>query len=297
MAIRTLVCTDGSQPSARTLDYVIQLGKRIPLEPVLVHVIDLKKLEYRMIADMYLDIIREQARRAGELVLEREAARAREAGVDLETRLLEGSPGQVICRAAEELGAALVVLGRRGHSDMQDLLFGSISSHVVHHTDRPALVVKRTGRFLEEAPERRPIRCLLGMDGSDASERCLDALATIKEAAGGIHVTLIHVINPKVHGLQELPAKARYEALSKLFAQGEELLERGAERLRKLGFQVATRVEEGAVGKTLCRIYEEDEHDIVMVGRRGLKEASEMFVGSVSHHVMHHCAGHVLIVP
>lgn len=297
MAIPTLVCTDGSEPSARTLDYVIRLGKRIPLKLTLAHAVDLKKLEYRMIADMYLDLIRENAKKVGAEILEREAARVREAGLEVETRLLDGAPGQAICDAAGELGAALIVMGRRGQADLGDLLFGSTSSHVVHHTDRPTLVVKRTGRFPKGPEEERPIRCLVGLDGSDASARCIDALVAIQEAAPGIHVTLIHVVNPKVHGLDHLPGKAKYEALTKLFAQGEELLEREAERLRKLGFRVGTRVEEGAVGRTLCRIYEEDEHEIVLVGRRGLKEAAEMLVGSVSHFVMHHCPGHVLIVP
>ena len=297
MAIRTLVCTDGSEPSRKTLEYVVRLARKIPLEPVLVHALDLKRLEYRMIADMYLEMIQQRAKEAAETVLRNESRVFREAGVPFRPRLLLGPPGPEICKAARDEETALVVIGRKGQSDVQDLLFGSVSDYVVHHCDRPVLVVKRTGRFPGGPEAEREVRCLVGVDGSEASARCLDALVALSEAAAGMDVTLLHVVNPAQPGFEHLPAEARYETLQKLHEGAQDLLAAAADRLGKAGFRVRTRVEEGAAGKTLCRVCEEDAFELVVLGRRGYGELSEVVLGSVSHFVVHRCPGHVLVVP
>lgn len=297
MAIRALVCTDGSKPSQKTLEYTVRLARKLPMEVVLAHALDLRKLDYRMIADMYLEMIQQRAKETAEALLKREARVFHGAGMDVRPRLLLGSPGHAICEAAEDEDVALVVMGRRGQSDVQDLLFGSTSSHVVHHCKRPVLVVKRIGRFPAGPAADQPVRCLVGVDGSEATDRCLDALVELSEGAGAFHVTLLHAVNPAQPGLEHLPGEARYEAMRTLHEEAEALLSTAAERLSRAGLPVDTRVEEGSAGKTLCRIYEEDGHEVVVVGRRGYSGLSEALVGSVSHFVMHHCPGHVLVVP
>ncbi len=48
-------------------------------------------------------------------------------------------PGDVLCQ--ESLGAALLVVGSRGHGGVGRLLLGSVSNHVVHHATCPVVVV------------------------------------------------------------------------------------------------------------------------------------------------------------
>ena len=48
---------------------------------------------------------------------------------------------QAVLDLADERDARVVVLGRRGHSGVRSLLLGSVSSGVLHHTERPVLVV------------------------------------------------------------------------------------------------------------------------------------------------------------
>jgi nucleotide-binding universal stress UspA family protein len=48
---------------------------------------------------------------------------------------------QALLDVAEERDARVLVLGRRGHSGVRSLLMGSVSSGVLHHTQRPVLVV------------------------------------------------------------------------------------------------------------------------------------------------------------
>lgn len=44
-----------------------------------------------------------------------------------------GDPGQIICNFALVWEADLIVVGRRGHSSLSELLLGSVSDYVVHH--------------------------------------------------------------------------------------------------------------------------------------------------------------------
>ncbi|MDE3131807.1 MAG: universal stress protein [Acidobacteriota bacterium] len=68
---------------------------------------------------------------------------ARAAGFDAKGRLERGRPSQVICDAAEDLGADPIVVGARGAGRIESALLGSVSASVVVHAKRPVLVVPR----------------------------------------------------------------------------------------------------------------------------------------------------------
>jgi len=297
MALRALLCTDGSEPSRMTARAAARLAAPLGLEFTLAYALNLRKLEYKMIPDFQVEMIRQGAKRAAEDLLKKEADFLRSQGAEVEPKLLVGDPGPAVCELAKKEGARLVILGRRGHGDLQDILFGSVSNHVVHHSPVPVLVVQREGPLPGDEGGARPVRVLMGVDGSRTAERCLDFVASLAEAAPGLEITLIHVVNPDRPGLEHLSAEARYDALQTMHSQGNELLAAAAERLTRLGFSVATRVEEGATGRTLCRVYREDGFDVVVLGRRGVGELADVLFGSVCHFVLHHCPGHTLVVP
>jgi nucleotide-binding universal stress UspA family protein len=56
------------------------------------------------------------------------------------TEVREGSPPYALVKAAE--GAALLVVGSRGHGGFAGLLLGSTSEHVVRHAPCPVVVVR-----------------------------------------------------------------------------------------------------------------------------------------------------------
>lgn len=75
---------------------------------------------------------------------------------------------------------------------------------------------------------------------------------------------------------------------------GEERLERTA---AALGVTSVTRVVEGQAGPEICRLAEDDGFDLVVVSTHGTGLVHRLLHGSVSHHVVHHCARPVLVVP
>jgi len=63
-------------------------------------------------------------------------------GVTVQLQLKHGIPGQTICHLAKTWGADLIVLGRRGHSRLEELLLGSVSNYVLHHAPCSVLAVQ-----------------------------------------------------------------------------------------------------------------------------------------------------------
>lgn len=52
----------------------------------------------------------------------------------------------------------------------------------------------------------------------------------------------------------------------------------------------------GNAGEEICNLAEEENVDLIVIGRRGLKGFSEMFLGSISNYVFHHAPCSVLVV-
>jgi nucleotide-binding universal stress UspA family protein len=61
-------------------------------------------------------------------------------GIDVEQKLVEGDPGDVL--VAESRSAELVVVGSHGRSGLKAALLGSVSRHVASHAACPVVVVK-----------------------------------------------------------------------------------------------------------------------------------------------------------
>ena len=139
---RILLATDGSPSAAKATEEAVRLARATgwPLTIVTAWHIPVTGFAYDplVVVDDLIESVRESATRA----LEAAAAAARAAGVEPETKLVEGAPADQICELAETLGATMIVIGSHGWGAVRRLLFGSVSWAVLHHAPCSVLVVR-----------------------------------------------------------------------------------------------------------------------------------------------------------
>jgi nucleotide-binding universal stress UspA family protein len=89
------------------------------------------------------------------------------AGLDAEpVPLAGGRPAIQICRAARRHDVAAIVCGTHGHSEHRRAVTGSTAAAVIHHADRPVLVVPSG-----TPPATGPV--VIGYDGKEPSRRAV----------------------------------------------------------------------------------------------------------------------------
>jgi len=138
---KILVPVNDSESAERTIAAIIANKERFPVTLTLLHVVDTDKLAYRMIPDFQVGMIQEKALQVGELTLNRIKEKFNMAGISTIARLETGAPREVIARIANEESFSLLVIGRRGMGEIRDVLFGSVSNHVLHHVTCPVLLI------------------------------------------------------------------------------------------------------------------------------------------------------------
>jgi nucleotide-binding universal stress UspA family protein len=141
-----LICYDGSADSDHAIETAANLfGSRravvADIGPMLTAAESVAALESVIPGNAFEDLNTDSAleiARAG-------AERARRAGFDAEARAeLSSATWEGIVDVADEIDAAVIVLGSRGLSGIRERLNGSVSHEVAEHSRRPVLIVPPT---------------------------------------------------------------------------------------------------------------------------------------------------------
>ena len=141
MSVKILIPVNGSDAAKHAIDSVLRYRDKFPLPVTLLHVVDIDKLAYRMIPEFQVDMVRERAQEAGQVLLDNIVEQFSAAGVEAVARLELGSPREAICRVANEEEFDLVIIGRQGMGEIRDVLFGSVANHVMHKVMCPVLLI------------------------------------------------------------------------------------------------------------------------------------------------------------
>ena len=141
MEPKILVPVDDSETAKETVKSIIKLKQRFPQTIHLLYVINKEQLAYRMIPDFQIDMVRENAQKAGQNLMSKYATQLKEQGFSPVTRIETGEPRSVITSIANNEGFQLVVLGRHeGGGEIRAVLFGSVANYVLHNTTCPVLL-------------------------------------------------------------------------------------------------------------------------------------------------------------
>lgn len=137
-----LVPTDFGPPSAAALEYAVELAKRFAArEVVLLHTYQIPIVSFPdgaivATAEMTSGIVDAATKELDTLT-----ATVANADVPVRPLLREGDPADTIEKAAEQLGADLIVMGTRGRHGLARVLLGSVTERVVRTSKIPVLTV------------------------------------------------------------------------------------------------------------------------------------------------------------
>jgi nucleotide-binding universal stress UspA family protein len=141
MEPKILVPVNDSPTARATIESIIALKKRFPRTITLLYVINKDQLAYRMIPEFQLEMVRENAQKAGKALLNKYSSKLVEEGFVPEIILELGTPQSVIANVANRDGFNLLVIGRHeGGGEIRDVLFGSVANYVLHNVKCPVLL-------------------------------------------------------------------------------------------------------------------------------------------------------------
>lgn len=136
---KILIAVDSSEFSMTAAKKGLNLAHQLNAEAALVYVINTSK----EIGNVDAGIFPEDAA----LILKKEAGQTLDQltamynGKSLLKFMPEGHPAEDIIKTAQTWGADLIVMGKHGRTGLVELLMGSVSMYVMHHSEIPVLIV------------------------------------------------------------------------------------------------------------------------------------------------------------
>ena len=143
---RILVPVDGSNTSDVALREATKLASDRNAELRIVHVIE-DVVPGWDVEFLNINEIHEALRQAGQQILAKAEAVTRDAGIKVETRLIESTPAgariaSAIVAEAKAWSADLIVIGTHGRWGVDHLLMGSVAEGVVRISLAPVLLIR-----------------------------------------------------------------------------------------------------------------------------------------------------------
>jgi nucleotide-binding universal stress UspA family protein len=144
-----LLCFDGSEDARHAIERAGPLfaGRRALVVTVWQPIANLNSLAWTgpTASSVEAVALNRAAAEDGGRVADEGARVALEAGLRAEPLAVEatGSVWGTIVEIADRHDAATIVMGSRGLTGVRSMLLGSVSSGVVHHADRPTLVIRQ----------------------------------------------------------------------------------------------------------------------------------------------------------
>ncbi|MBX7222912.1 MAG: universal stress protein [Blastocatellia bacterium] len=178
-----------------------------------------------------------------------------------------GSPAFVILERAKDWKPDLIVLGAKGHSALERLVFGSVSHRIA--VEAPCSV--RIARP-HKPTKGRPVHVMIGMDGSLGAS---DAVATVaaRNWPQGCEAILVTSAGP-------------FDLIGTASAEKHEyahsLHEEAKHKLGEMGIFVTSVIKDEDPKHALIALAEKNEVDCLYLGTRNLKAVDRWLLGSVS---------------
>ena len=223
-------------------------------------------------------------------------------GWTISIEALWGSPAKVIMDTSARWHPDLLVVGSHGRSRVARLFLGSVSLELIHKASCSVRVARRG----EPSTSSRPIRIVIGYDGSLAAQALIRSIAT-RSWPAKTEAQIISAVQTLVPGTaataleastyaQEPAYSVIREADERERARLRNVVEDSATSLRQAGLIATSAVVDGDPRDAILTAAEAPQADAIFVGARGLGRMERLLLGSVSTHVVMHAHCSVEVV-
>jgi nucleotide-binding universal stress UspA family protein len=141
MFSRILVPVDGSDNSYRALDAALLLSEKLGAKITVIHVMEDIPVSY-VVSEKLLREIVDAYKRENQLILSNCSEIATKKGLVIQTKLLQGNPGSIILDFCEKEKYDIIIMGSRGMGKFKELVLGSVSNKVLHHSSCPVMIIR-----------------------------------------------------------------------------------------------------------------------------------------------------------
>jgi len=276
-----LAATDLSAPARHAVARAARLAKEADARLALVHVAsqgalnELRKLlgtQPEPIEQRVLDQLREELSRLA-------ADTGQPHGVTVVAHLAAGTVLQEILKHADAIDADILVLGARGESFMRHMALGSTAERLLRKTLRPILVVKQT-------PIDAYRRVLVPVDLSRWS---VPALMLARAAAPHAELVVLHAFEVPFEGKLRL-AGVQEDTINRYRTEAkQDALQRMRQLVAEAGLDsgvVRFSVRHGDASRHIIEQEQEQDCDLIAIGKHGQNVVEELLLGSVTKHVL-----------
>lgn len=266
-----LFATDGSEYSAGAQRVAIELTKRCQGE---LHIMSIM-LTTQDLEGVGTQNMREEREKAVQARLDKAATAALAEGVPSTLHLVYGQePQQEIVNTAAEIGADLIILGRRGTRGLARSMVGHATAYVAGHAPCNVLVVPRGASAWNK-------RILLATDGSEHSVAAGDAAVAVARQCG-LPVSVVSATT-RSHS-DERKAEARNS------------VDRKIAKLTEAGIPCDGQVLDGRPDEVVIEAAAKQDADLIIVGSHGRTGLMRLILGSISERIMGQAQCPVMVV-
>ena len=185
--------------------------------------------------------------------------------VDTEYKILEGDTVESILDFCETIVPDLIIMPSHQKSDIELQAIGSVSLRVASKSKYPVLVIKGSLNFNKIA---------VAYDFLPSSQEALEFTLSLSKHFGS-KIVVIHADNDRNYShLKSVLEKVRQHKIEKL------------QQLKNIYENIEVYLTEGSPDKVVVEEAVKENADLIVVGKRQLKEGKRTFIGSTSYKIL-----------
>lgn len=268
---KILVAYDGSRSAQDALSLASQLARECKSWIKVVAVVPTYVGDLELIG---ISKVKETMEGPGRKLLAEAQQIASQEGIHILTNLEQGEPYSRIVHVAEDENCDLIVMGRRGQTNLERELMGGVTARVIGHTHRDVLVVPEGKRDIDWS------RILLVTDGSPFSEAAVTkAIAMAREHSAKLFAAMVVYTN------DEFIAFAP-SIVNQLVIEAQRILADIAAQAAAAGVTAETLVREGEPHEAIIGLTGEVAAGVIVMGAHGRKGLTRLLMGRVTERVI-----------